>query len=203
MSVKGAVAGFVEAFRADFNFYEKYGAKYHKDHVTQAKVAGALVTKIGLQMSAGIRLMQALDAANIPVAPQVVCRLIRHLYSAEIHWKAKIAPGVSIVHGNGLVISRDATVGPGCILFHNVTLGRGIDPDTRAVGAPTLGANVHVGPGATLIGPIHIGDGSKIMAGAVVTESVPDNSLVRSVPITVSARGNGASENMSTDLEQS
>ncbi len=202
MSVKSAFAGLVEAIREDFYSYEKYGAKYHRDHVAQPRIASALVTKIGLQMSTGIRLMQALDAARVPGVPQAISRLIRHLYSAEVHWKAKISPGVSIVHGNGLVISRDATVGPGCILFHNVTLGRGIDPNTRAVGAPTLGANVHVGPGATLIGPIRIGDGSKIMAGAVVTESIPANSLVRSIPITVASRGNGGAENLSEDLEQ-
>ena len=60
-------------------------------------------------------------------------------------------------------------VGEGCILFHNVTLGEGVDPETRETGAPTLGRDVHVGPGATLLGPIHVGDGTKIMAGAVLT----------------------------------
>jgi serine O-acetyltransferase len=140
-----------------------------------------LVSKIGLQMLANVRVMQALDSAHVPLLPQVVSRMIRHLYGAEIHWKAKIAPGVSIVHGNGLVISKQATVGPGCILFQNVTLGEGIDPLTREVGGPTLGADVHVGPGAVIIGPIVIGAGSKIMAGAVVTQSVPPRCVVRSI----------------------
>src|SRR5262249_20694207 len=69
-------------------------------------------------------------------------------------------------------------VGPGCILFQNVTLGMGIDPVTRKSGAPTVEANVHLMPGATLLGPITIGEGSKVMAGAVLTESVPADSLV-------------------------
>jgi serine O-acetyltransferase len=145
-------------------------------------------------MLASVRVMQALTEAKVPMLPQIMSRIIRHAYGAEIHWDAKIAPGVSIVHGNGLVISREATVGAGCILFHNVTLGQGIDPVSRAIGGPTLGADVHVGPGATLLGPIHIGDGSKIMAGAVVTQSVPPRSIVRSPVTEVAARGERGSD---------
>jgi serine O-acetyltransferase len=124
--------------------------------------------------------MQTLEAARIPLLPQVLSRLIRHAYGAEIHWRADISPGVFVVHGTGLVVSHAARVGPGCILFQHVTLGEGIHPETRQVGAPRLGLDVHVGPGATLLGPIEIGDRTKIMAGAVVTRSVPADSLVRS-----------------------
>jgi len=83
-----------------------------------------------------------------------------------------------LVHGMGLAISGEARVGRGCILFQHVTLGMGIDPETRRPGAPSLERNVHVGPGATLIGPITVGEGSKVMAGAVLTRSVPPGSLV-------------------------
>ena len=44
--------------------------------------------------------------------------------------------------------------------------------------APTLERNVHVGPGASLIGPITVGEGSKVRAGAVLRRSVPPGSLV-------------------------
>jgi serine O-acetyltransferase len=93
-----------------------------------------------------------------------------------------------IVHGMGLAISHAARVARGCILFQNVTLGMGIDPTTRRTGAPTLERNVHVGPGATLIGPITIGEGSKVMAGAVVTRSVPPGSVVETPPPEVRPR---------------
>jgi serine O-acetyltransferase len=139
-------------------------------------------------MMASVRLMQSLEAAQIPLLPQVVSRLIRHFYGAEIHWRAAIAPGVSLIHGTGLVVSHSAHVAPGCILFQHVTLGEGIHPETRQVGAPRLGLDVHVGPGATLIGPIEIGDRTKIMAGAVVTRSVPPDSLVRPAEAVVTRR---------------
>ena len=104
------------------------------------------------------------------------------------HWNAELADGVTIVHGMGLAISGSARVGARCLLFHNVTLGEGIDKETRAVGAPTVEDDVHIGPGATLLGPITIGTGSKIMAGSVVTQSVPPHSLVEAPAPTVVAR---------------
>jgi serine O-acetyltransferase len=72
----------------------------------------------------------------------------------------------------GLAISSKARVGKDAILFQNVTLGE------SSMGAPNVGRNVHVGPGATLLGPITIGEGTKIMANCVVRESVPSHSLV-------------------------
>jgi serine O-acetyltransferase len=184
----------IQSIRADFDCIRRYRGKYHAERIAESKLPAAFVTKIGFQMMASVRVMQALTDAGVPVLPQVASRMIRHLYGAEIHWDAKIAPGVSVVHGNGLVISKEATIGTGCILFHNVTLGQGIDSVTRKVGGPTLGVDVHVGPGATLLGPIHIGDGSKIMAGAVVTQSVPPRSLVQAVVPNVVTRGPSGAE---------
>ena len=102
----------------------------------------------------------------------VASRLIRHLYGSDIHWDARFAPGVVIVHGMGLAISGKANVDSGAILFQHVTLGE------SGGQAPHVGARVHVGPGATLLGGVSIGDESKIMAGCVVRESVPAGSLV-------------------------
>lgn len=176
---------------ADFNSRRRYRNKYHADAIDAGRLPQDLVTKVGLQMLGVIRLMQGLEAARVPLLPQVVSRLLRHAYGAEIHWQADLQPGISLVHGNGLVISRDASVAPGCILSQNVTLGHGVDPETRQVGAPTLGEDVHVGPGATLLGPIHVGTGSKIMAGAVLTHSVPPYSLVRPAECRVTPRQPG------------
>jgi serine O-acetyltransferase len=178
----------VRSVVADYDSTRRYRGKYHNEQIPMKRLPVDLVRKVGLQMLASIRLMQSLDAARVPLLPQIVSRLIRHAYGAEIHWKAAIEPGVSIVHGVGLVISHRARVEPGCILFQNVTLGEGIDPVTRISGAPHLARDVHVGPGATLIGPIHIGEGTKIMAGSVVTRSVPAGSIVRPADVTIAAR---------------
>lgn len=183
-----AFQDFCDAVRADYGSVQRYRAKYHGQNVPMTRMPLDFVRKIGFQTITMVRLMTLLRDLHVPLAPMVVSRLIRHLYSAEIHWDAQIAPGISIVHGVGLVISHAASVGEGCILFHNVTLGEGVDPETRAVGAPTLESDVHIGPGATLIGPITVGKGTKIMAGAVLTRSVPPGSLVKPAESTVEER---------------
>lgn len=179
---------FLRSVRADFGSIQRYREKYHAEKVSTLRLPIEAVRKIGFQMMVATRAMRLLRESGVPLLPQVASRLIRHVYGAEIHWDAQLDDGVSIVHGVGLVISHRATVGEGCILFHNVTLGEGLDPQTRESGAPQLGRDVHVGPGATLLGPITVGDGTKIMAGAVLTRSVPPHSLVKPAEATVEAR---------------
>ena len=179
---------FWRSVRADFGSLQRYREKYHAEKVSPLRLPIDAVRKIGFQMMVATRVMRLARESGVPLLPQVASRLIRHAYGAEIHWDAQLDDGVSIVHGVGLVISHRARVGEGCILFHNVTLGEGLDPQTRESGAPRLGRDVHVGPGATLLGPITVGDGTKIMAGAVLTRSVPPNSLVKPVEATVEPR---------------
>jgi len=174
-----SLRAFIRSVRADYGSVQRYRGKYHGEQVPLSRLPLDAVRKVGFQMLLATRVMRLVRDAGIPLAPQVVSRLIRHLYGAEIHWDTELADGISMVHGNGVVLSHAATVGPGCILFHNVTLGEGLDPETREAGAPTLERDVHVGPGATLIGPIRVGEGTKIMAGAVLTHSVPPNSIVK------------------------
>lgn len=183
-----ALLNFKDAVLADYGSVQRYRSKYHGQKMGVTRLPIDMIRKVGFQTMTVVRVMQLLRDLDVPVAPQIVSRLIRHLYASEIHWDAQIAPGISVVHGVGLVISHAAHVGQGCILFHNVTLGEGIDPKTRKTGAPTLGRDVHVGPGSTLLGPIVIGDGTKIMAGSVVTESVPANSLIKPSPSHVEPR---------------
>jgi len=183
---------FTQAVRADHDHLRRTREKYHGDSLSSARLPLDLVHRVGFQMLAVYRVMRLLDEWHVPLAPQVVSRLIRHLYGAEIHWRTKIAGGVSIVHGNGLVLSHGASIGPGCILFQNVTLGESLDAATGVIGAPQLGAHVHVGPGASLLGPITVGARTKVGAGVVLMQSVDDESLVMPPAPTISTRQSGA-----------
>jgi len=185
---------FVADVMADYGMVRHYESKYAEPgapSITSGNLVRDTVQKIGMQIMLGTRAMRLVRDLGIPVAPKVVSRLMRHLYGSDIHWDADFEPGIVIVHGMGLAISNAAKVGPGCIIFQNVCLGMGIDPVTREAGAPTLEGNVHVGPGATLLGPITIGAGSKIMAGCCVTQSVPANSVVEAHTPAVKSRAKG------------
>jgi serine O-acetyltransferase len=146
------------------------------------------VTRVGFQMLAACRAMRFCADAGIPLAPQVASRVIRHVYGSDVHWDADIEPGVVVVHGMGLAVGPAAKVGRGAILFQHVTLGAGVDAATRAVGAPTLEHDVHVGAGSTLVGPITVGARSKVMGNCLLRVSVPPDSLVQTPSPTITPR---------------
>ena len=97
---------------------------------------------------------------------------------------AALADIPSLPHGlHGVYISRYASIGPGCRIYHNVTIG---EVDGRA---PSIGANCLIGAGAVLVGDIRIGDHVKIGAGAVVARDVPAHSTVVAPPPRILAGG--------------
>lgn len=112
------------------------------------------------------RVTHRLHRAGLRVPARLLSALARFWSGVEIHPGAEIGAGFFIDHGNGVVIGETAQVGRDCVLFHNVTLGgTGKHEGKRH---PTLGDRVFVGTGATLLGPIHVGDDAKIGAGSFV-----------------------------------
>jgi serine O-acetyltransferase len=98
----------------------------------------------------------------------------------EIHPAAKIGRRVFIDHGTGVVIGETAVVGDDCTIYQGVTLGgTGKDKGKRH---PTLGNGVMVGAGAKVLGPISIGDNTRIAAGAVVLSDTPSDCTAVGVP---------------------
>lgn len=107
----------------------------------------------------------------------------RFLTGIEIHPGAKIAPGVFIDHGMGVVIGETAEVERDVVLFHGVTLGgTGKDTGKRH---PTVRQGAFISANAQILGPIEIGAGSKIGAGAVVLEDIPADATAVGVPAKV------------------
>jgi serine O-acetyltransferase len=97
---------------------------------------------------------------KIPVLPRFISVLSRFWSGVEIHPAAKIGKGFFIDHGTGVVVGETAEIGDYCVFFHGVTLGgTGHHKDKRH---PTIGNNVLIGANATLLGPIKIGDNTKI-----------------------------------------
>jgi serine acetyltransferase/GT2 family glycosyltransferase len=162
----------------DHRTMRRYDEKYGGAERSSGDLPKDAVRRIGFQMMVAIRAMQFFRDAGMTPLAMVTSRLVRHAYGSDVHWDAHFDPGVMIVHGMGLCISGKARVASDVILFQHVTLGESVHPETRIGGAPILGRGVHVGAGATLIGPITVGEGSKIMAGCVVRESIPADSVV-------------------------
>ena len=102
---------------------------------------------------------------------RAISEFSRWLTNIEIHPGARIGQRLVIDHGTGVVIGETAEIGDDCIIFHGVTLGGlNFDPIKRH---PTVRNNVLIGAGAKVLGPIELGEGSRVGANAVVTKSVP------------------------------
>jgi serine O-acetyltransferase len=119
---------------------------------------------------------------------RIISHLSRGVTGIEIHPGAQIGRRVVIDHGMGVVIGETAVVGDDCLIYHNVTLG-GKNPTRReeATGRrhPVVGNRVTVGTGASILGPVTIGDGATIGANAVVLTDIPAGALAVGIPATV------------------
>ena len=89
--------------------------------------------------------------------------------------KNVFGPGLCIVHYGTIVVSPKASIGENCRIHPSTSIG-------YSDGAPTIGNNVYIGPGAKLYGNITIGDNVTIGANAVVNRSFPNNITVGGVP---------------------
>jgi serine acetyltransferase len=107
-----------------------------------------------------------------------VSALSRVLTGVEVEPGAELAPGVKFMHGFGTRVGQGTRVGEGTVIFHQVTIGKGAGLPVEQDGYPTIGRDVYIYPGSILIGPITIGDGAKIIAGAVVSKDVSSGAIV-------------------------
>ena len=138
---------------------------------------------------AAYRLVNPLEREGFPILPRLIMTLMKVITGVEIHPGAKIGKSFFIDHGIGTVIGETAIIGDDCVLFHNVTLGgTGKHQKKRH---PTLGNKVLVGAGATLLGPIKIGNNVKIGAETfVIMHNIPNNCTVVGVPGKIVKMGN-------------
>jgi serine O-acetyltransferase len=109
-----------------------------------------------------------------------VSHIGRFLTGIEIHPGALIGSCLFIDHGMGVVIGETAEVGDNVTLYHGVTLGG--TTWKKGKRHPTIGNNVVIGTGAKILGPITVGDNTRIGANSVVLANVPPNSVVVGVP---------------------
>lgn len=76
-------------------------------------------------------------------------------------------PGLSIAHGGPIIVHSKAVVGENCRIDRCVSIGSIHFP----AGAPRIGNNVYIGPGAVIDGDIEIADGIAIGANSYVNKS--------------------------------
>ncbi len=116
-----------------------------------------------------------------------VCAFMNYL--VRVKWgivlapEARIGKGLHIFHFGGIFVGEEVIIGEHCSLSHDVTIG--LSGEGLRRGAPVIGDNVYIAPGANISGKIRVGNNVKIGANAVVGRDVPDNALVQVPPMRV------------------
>jgi serine O-acetyltransferase len=162
-----------------------------RGHSTRGKALLVIATNRGFHSILLYRLAHAFWGMGIPLLPMILSRIAQHLFAVDISYKARLGPGIVIVHGFGVVIGSDAEIDSDCCIYHGVTLGdRGSEwvNSDRPDGHPRVGREVMFGAGAKVLGPIHIGDNSVIGANAVVLTDVPPDSVAAGIPAKIVSR---------------
>ena len=148
--------------------------------------AEVLLLYSGLHAILAYRVAHKLYLGKHYFSARTVSQLAKFVTGIEIHPGAKIGKRFFIDHGAAVVIGETTEIGDDCTIYQGVTLGgTGKDVGKRH---PTLGNNVMVGAGAKVLGPMRIGDNSKVAAGAVVLTEIPDNCTAVGIPAKVVRR---------------
>lgn len=113
---------------------------------------------------------------------------LKHLFwsvctSSDINKNADIQPDLKLPHPTGVVIHQDVSIGCGCMIMQQVTIGQLADGRV-----PRIGSNVYIGAGAKVLGGIEVGDNARIGANAVVLSNVPANCTAIGVPAVIRVR---------------
>jgi serine O-acetyltransferase len=123
------------------------------------------------------RLRERARDARIPLANHLLRRVQTTVYGIEIGNDVELGDGVLFLHPVGSVVGGRARIGDRVRFMGSNTIGTAKDN-----GHPTVGADVTVGCGARVLGPVTIGDGAQVGANAVVIRDVPAGAVAVGIP---------------------
>lgn len=110
--------------------------------------------------------------SNIKILAQVFSYFNQIFFGLEISPKVKIGPGFFMPHCRSTVIGAKA-IGDNVTIYQNVTIGaKYLDFDYNSETRPTIGSNVIIGTGATVLGGVKIGEGARIGPHTLVTTDI-------------------------------
>ncbi len=132
------------------------------------------------------RIAHELYLRGVPLIPRIMSEHIHSLTGIDIHPGARIGKNFFIDHGTGVVIGETTEIGDNVKMYQGVTLGAlsfPKDEKGRIIKGrkrhPTIGNNVIIYSGATLLGATAvIGDNVVIGGNVWITSAVPSNTRI-------------------------
>lgn len=177
---------FFKRLRADIN------AALKNDPAARNKFE-ILLTYSGVHALSRYRIAHFFYKIKFKLLARIISQTTKFFTGIEIHPAAKIAGGVFIDHGAGVVIGETAEVEEGVVIYQGATLGgTGKEKGKRH---PTVKRGAIISAGARVLGGFTVGEYAKIGANAVVLREVPPYATVVGVPAHV-VRINGEKPNL-------
>lgn len=132
------------------------------------------------------RIAHELYKILVPIIPRIMSEYAHSKTGVDIHPGAKIGKNFFIDHGTGVVIGETAKIGDNVKIYQGVTLGALSFPkdDKGQIirgrqRHPTVGNNVVIYSGATLLGEKTVVGNDTIIGGNVwITSAIPSNTKV-------------------------
>lgn len=173
------MAEFSEVFQADVERFVRPGRAPRG-----LKLLVKILSEPGLQFAWLMRAQISLEAKRRQRTSRLVHLLNLRLTGAEFGHGCSVGGGIVSKHPLGLVVGSGTQLGANCTILHNVTFGER-RPEVPIAGiqkCPVVGDDCLIGTSAVLLGPISVGDGAKVGAGAVVLHDVPAGATVVGSP---------------------
>lgn len=140
------------------------------------------ITYPGFKAITFYRIAHILYLQNKKVEARIITEHAHFLTGIDINPGAKIGSPFFIDHGTGVVIGETSIIGNYVRLYQGVTLGALSPEKGQSIKGvkrhPTVGDNVTIYAGASILGDISIGNNCTIGGGVFLLESIPDNNKV-------------------------
>lgn len=117
--------------------------------------------------------------APVTVAYRTAYRGVIALWGIDLPYNMKIGRRFRLGH-HGCVHIGAREIGDDVTIQHSVTIGL---IRHKTVRFPSIGNRVEIGPGAAIVGSIHVGDDSFVGANTVVGRDLLPNSKVMGIPM--------------------
>lgn len=181
---------FFKRLREDINFAKQV------DPAARSKFE-IWLTYSGVHALSRHRVANFFYRAHLKLLARIISQVAKFFTGIEIHPAAKIASGVFIDHGSGVVIGETAVIEKNVVIYQGVTLG-GTGKDSGKRRHPTIKEGAVISCGAKVLGGITVGEYAKVGAGSVVLKDVPPRATVVGVPARI-VRINGEKVGIARD----
>jgi len=173
----------LKVFELIYSDYRRYRATGGN----QGSFLGVLLLSQGFWASCVYRFSHQVVQIKIPILRRslriiflFIEKWIEIITGIRIPGECRIGRSLYIGHFGPIILNDQAILGDNCNLSQGITLG--VSHRGENAGTPVIGDRVYIGPNAVLLGGIVIGSDSAIGAGAVVTKSFAERSVVAGNP---------------------